>query len=156
MGPFLVPSAVVPVVYSGVPDPQSPSRVLFAKKELYIKFKCIYQLHNDYNISNIMQKYARFVSISHLRAPLWLNFVLLFLYPLWSCGVFLGEAGGEGSGLAGLSNTLTWFVSADSITAMGFVLDPSTGVKGLRGELLSCRSRGAATTQSCRRLTPPT
>lgn len=102
------------------------------------------------------KNYARFVSISHLRAPLWLNFVLLCLYPLWSCGVFLGEAGGEGSGLAGLSNTLTWFVSADSITAMGFVLDPSTGVKGLRGELLSCRSRGAATTQSCRRLTPPT
>lgn len=98
MGLFLVPSAGVPVVYSGVPDPQSPSRVLFAKKELYIKFKCIYQLHNDYNISNIMRSlkkknYARFVSISHLRAPLWLNFVLLFLYPLWSCGVSLGEAG---------------------------------------------------------------
>lgn len=25
------------------------------KKELYIKFKCIYQLHNDYSISNIMR-----------------------------------------------------------------------------------------------------
>lgn len=52
-------------------------------------------------------------------------------------GVFLGEAGGEGSLLAGLSNTITWFVSADSITTMGFALDPSTGAKGLGG-LLSC------------------
>lgn len=52
-------------------------------------------------------------------------------------GVFLGEAGGEGSWLAGLSNTITWFVSADSITTMGFALDPSTGAKGLGG-LLSC------------------
>lgn len=104
MGPFLVPSAGVPVVYSGVPDSQSPSRVLFAKKELYMKFKCIYQLHNDYSISNIMRSlqknYSRFVSISHLRAPLWLNFVLFFLYTLWSCGVSLEEAG--------LSNTNGW------------------------------------------------
>lgn len=97
----------------------------------------------------VKKNYARFVSISHLRAPLWLNFVLL--YPLWSCGVFLGEADGEGSGLAGLSNTLTWFVSADSITTMGFALDPSTGVKGLcgGGGLLSCRSMGL---QQCNRV----
>lgn len=85
MGPFLVPSAGVPVVYSGVPDPQSPSRVLFAKKSsnVFINYIMITVYQTSCEVKKKICTFCIYFSPSGTFVVEFCSFVLVPSVELW-------------------------------------------------------------------------